>query len=140
MIAKAIIFVGTLLALVSHNQIASGQECRFRASPSARWVGHVRRPICYRPRLLRPGKQCCVSSAPVITACNQTTQSSQQAVHQQSIEGTVTLDGKPLESGVVIQFTPVDGSGPGAETMIENGKFIIDSGSNGKFKIDLKSK
>lgn len=66
--------------------------------------------------------------------------SPQQAVHQQSFEGTVTLDGKPLESGVVIQFTPVDGSGPGVETMIENGKFKIDSESNGKFKIELKSK
>lgn len=39
-----------------------------------------------------------------------------------SVEGTVTLDGEPLESGL-IRFVPVDGQSPTADATITAGRF-----------------
>lgn len=40
-----------------------------------------------------------------------------------TIEGTVTLDGAPLEAGL-IRFVPVDGQSPTADATIAAGKFV----------------
>lgn len=40
-----------------------------------------------------------------------------------TIEGTVTLDGAPLEAGL-IRFVPVDGQTPTADATITDGKFV----------------
>jgi hypothetical protein len=42
-----------------------------------------------------------------------------------SVEGNVTLDGAPLEDGV-IRFEPADGKGPTAEAVITNGRYTIE--------------
>jgi hypothetical protein len=41
-----------------------------------------------------------------------------------SVAGTVTLDGHPLPKGV-IQFTPIDRSGPMVSVSVESGKFEV---------------
>jgi hypothetical protein len=42
-----------------------------------------------------------------------------------SLEGTVTYNGKPVESGS-ISFRSVDGSGPGFGAQIVDGKYNVD--------------
>jgi hypothetical protein len=39
-----------------------------------------------------------------------------------TVEGTVTLDGQPLKSGL-IRFVPVDGKSPTADTTITDGRY-----------------
>jgi len=41
-----------------------------------------------------------------------------------TVEGTVTLDGQPIESGSIV-FEPADGAGPTAGGQIENGKYRL---------------
>jgi hypothetical protein len=59
-----------------------------------------------------------------------------------ALEGTVSLDGKSLSSGL-IQFIPLPGTGgPSAGAKIENGKFSIDSEKGlfpGKFRVEITS-
>jgi len=59
---------------------------------------------------------------------------------RQPVEGTVTFDGSPLESGTIM-FIPEQGtSGPTAGARIENGKFsIAPEGSvfAGKFRVTI---
>lgn len=40
------------------------------------------------------------------------------------IHGRVTLDGKPVKSGT-IRFVPVDGQGPTASAIVENGAYSV---------------
>jgi hypothetical protein len=57
-----------------------------------------------------------------------------------SVEGTVTLDGRPMEKGQ-IQFSPLPGStGPTAGADVVNGKFAIppsDGPFAGKFRVQI---
>ena len=41
-----------------------------------------------------------------------------------TVEGTVTFDGKPVESGSIV-FEPADGAGPSAGGQIQNGKYQL---------------
>ena len=41
-----------------------------------------------------------------------------------TVEGTVTFDGKPVESGSIV-FEPADGAGPSAGGQIQNGKYKL---------------
>jgi hypothetical protein len=57
-----------------------------------------------------------------------------------SVEGTVTLDGKPLKEGTV-QFTPLAGTnGPTAGANIVDGKFVVPPQGGpfvGKFQVQI---
>lgn len=59
-----------------------------------------------------------------------------------SIEGTVTLDGKPLEMGR-IKFVPIDGTpGPVAGGQIKNGTYKIDAAKGpaiGRNRVEINS-
>ena len=59
---------------------------------------------------------------------------------RQSIEGTVTLDGKPMEKGQV-NFMPLPGTqGPTAGSEIKDGKFTIAAKGGtfaGKFRVEI---
>jgi hypothetical protein len=76
----------------------------------------------------------CVSVLPALLGCGHG--------GRMSVEGTVTLDGRPLEKGSV-QFCPLPGStGPTAGGDIVNGKFVIlPSGGPfaGKFMVQINS-
>jgi hypothetical protein len=61
---------------------------------------------------------------------------------RQSVHGTVTLDGAPLETGM-IQFLPQSGTkGPSAGGEIKDGKFAVDSKKGvfaGKYRVEITS-
>jgi hypothetical protein len=59
---------------------------------------------------------------------------------RQSIEGTVTLDGKPLENGQITFVPQADTKGPTAGATIAGGKFLVSAAGGpfaGKFRVDI---
>lgn len=87
----------------------------------------------------RTGYAVCIMSAamflnmPLICGCGGSS-------GRQSIEGTVTLDGKPLEKGQITFVPEADSGGPTAGAGIEDGKFAIPASRGafiGKFRVKI---
>ena len=67
--------------------------------------------------------------------------SASKSTTRTSIQGLVTVDGQPLESGTII-FKPVDGPGPVAGSRIKNGAYSIPSERGpkpGEYRVEISS-
>jgi hypothetical protein len=67
-------------------------------------------------RMLKPFMVCATVAATVVGCTSETGHG--------TVDGTVTLDGQPLQTGL-IRFEPADGQTPTADAMITNGSFTV---------------
>ena len=61
----------------------------------------------------------------------------------QSVEGTVTLDGQPLQDGYIAFLPQKNTKGPGAGAPILAGKFVIDKSDGpleGSYRVEITAK